>query len=180
MTNNIFHEKGQLSIPAKLRGFDSSHHICWHLEITPICYDDMIILICIRCRYLYIYVEKIYHEFIELRVLRFSKFFIWHYNDVTKGAMASQITSLTIVYSTVYSGADQRKHQSSASLAFVRGIHRWPVSSPHKGPVTRKMFPFDDVIIIRIRLSSEQYLSFKRHIQTPAWTNVCHHYPQVT
>ena len=63
------------------------------------------------------------------------------------GAMASQITSLTIVYSTVYSGADQRKHQSSASLAFVWGIHWWPVNSPHKWPVTRKMFPFDDVIM---------------------------------
>ena len=63
-------------------------------------------------------------------------------------AMASQITCLTILYSTVYSGADQRKHQSSALLAFVRGIHRWPVNSPHKGPVTRKMFPFDDVIIL--------------------------------
>ena len=62
-------------------------------------------------------------------------------------AMATQITSLTIVYSTVYTGADQRKHQSSASLAFVRGIHRGPVNSPHKWPVTRKMFPFDDVIM---------------------------------
>ena len=61
--------------------------------------------------------------------------------------MASQITSLTIVYSTVYSGADQRKHQSSASLGFVTGINRWPVNSPHKWPVTRKMFPFDDVIM---------------------------------
>ena len=48
---------------------------------------------------------------------------------------------------TVYSGADQRKHQSSTSLAFVRGIHRWPVNSPHKWPVARKMFPFDDVIM---------------------------------
>ena len=70
-----------------------------------------------------------------------------HYDDVTVNLMASQITSLTIVYSTVYSGADQRKHQSSASLAFVRGIHRAPVNSPHKWPVTRKMFPFDDVIM---------------------------------
>ena len=61
--------------------------------------------------------------------------------------IASQITSLTIVHSTVYSGADQRKHQSSASLAFVREIHRGPVNSPHKGPVTRKMSPFDDVIM---------------------------------
>ena len=70
-----------------------------------------------------------------------------NYNDLIMGIMASQITSLTIVYSTVYSGADQRKHQSSASLAFVRGIHRWPAKSPHKWPVTRKMFPFDDVIM---------------------------------
>ena len=70
-----------------------------------------------------------------------------HYSDVLMSVMASKITSLTIVYSTVYSGADQRKHQSSASLAFVRGIHRWPVNSPHKGPVMRKMFPFDDVIM---------------------------------
>ena len=61
--------------------------------------------------------------------------------------MASQITSLTIIYSTVYSSLDQRKHQSSASQAFVRGIHRWPVNSPHKGSVTRKMLPFDDVIM---------------------------------
>ena len=66
------------------------------------------------------------------------------------GSMASQITSLTIVYSTVYSGSDQRKHQSSASLAFCQGIHRGPVNSPHKWPVTRKMFPFDDVIM-RVR-----------------------------
>ena len=62
-------------------------------------------------------------------------------------ATASQITSLTIVYSSVYSGANQRKHQSSASLAFVREIYRWPVNSAHKEPVTRKMFPFDDVIM---------------------------------
>ena len=58
-------------------------------------------------------------------------------------AMASQITSLTIVYSSVYSGVNQRKHQSSASLAFVGGIHRSPVNSPHKWPVTWKMFPFE-------------------------------------
>ena len=64
-------------------------------------------------------------------------------------AIASQITSLTIVYSTVYWDSDQRKYQSSALLAFVRGIHRWPVNSPHKWPVTRKMFPFDDVIMVQ-------------------------------
>ena len=67
------------------------------------------------------------------------------YNDIIMSATASQITSLMIVYSTVYSGADQWQHQSSASLAFVREIHRWPVNSLHKRPVTRKIFPFDDV-----------------------------------
>ena len=70
-----------------------------------------------------------------------------HYGDFIMSTIASQITSLTIVYSTVFSDADQRKHQSSTSLAFVRGIHRGPVNSPHKWPVTRKMFPFDDVIM---------------------------------
>ena len=63
------------------------------------------------------------------------------------GTMASQITSFTFAYSVVYSGGDQRKHQSSAALAFVCGIHRGPVNSPHKWPVTQKMFPFDDVIM---------------------------------
>ena len=61
--------------------------------------------------------------------------------------MASQITGVSIARSTVYSGADQRKHQSSASLAFERGNHRWPVDSPPKGPVTRKMSPFKDAIM---------------------------------
>ena len=69
------------------------------------------------------------------------------YSDVIMGTTASEITSLTIVFSTVYSDADQRKHQSSASLAFVRGIHRGPVNSPHKWRIRRKMFPFDDVIM---------------------------------
>ena len=66
-----------------------------------------------------------------------------HCNDVIMDSMASQITNLTIVNSAVYSGADLRKHQRSASLAFVRGIHR----GPHKWPVSQKTFPFDDVIM---------------------------------
>ena len=70
-----------------------------------------------------------------------------YYNDVIMGTMASQITSLTIAYSTIYSGTDQRKHQSSASLASVRGIRRWPVNSPHKGQVTGKLLTFDDAIM---------------------------------
>ena len=65
-------------------------------------------------------------------------------------AMASQIINLTIVYSIVYSDADQREHKSSASLAFMWGIHRRPVNSPHKWPVTRNMFPFHGVIMLII------------------------------
>ena len=63
-----------------------------------------------------------------------------HYCDVIMSAKASQITSVSIVCSIVGAGADQRKHQSSASLAFVWVIHRWSVNSPHKRPVTRKCF----------------------------------------
>ena len=73
-----------------------------------------------------------------------------HYSDVIMSAMVLQIASLTIVYSTVYSDAGKRKHQSSASLGFVRRIHWWPVNSPHKWAVTRKMSKFDDVIMLCI------------------------------
>ena len=84
-----------------------------------------------------------------------------HYNDVIMTTMASQITSLAIVYSTVYSDTDERKHQSSASLAFLRAIHRWPVNSLHKGPVTRNIFPFDDVTV-----------GNSKHSMCPLWTGV--------
>ena len=86
-----------------------------------------------------------------------------HYDDVIMDVIASQITSLTVVYSIVYSDADQKKHQSSASLAFVRGIHRGPVNSPHKWPVTRKMFPFDDVIMFYDGCSHSSMLGSKIH-----------------
>ena len=62
-------------------------------------------------------------------------------------SMVFQINGASIVYSTISSGTDQRKHQSSASLAFVRGIYQWLVNSPYKGPLMRKMFPYDDNII---------------------------------
>ena len=95
--------------------------------------------------------------------------YIMHYNDVT---MASQISSLIIVYSTVYSGADQRKHQSSASLASVRSIHRGPVNSPHKWPVTRKMFPFDDVIMVATEQISRTDSVILRHVYRDAYLHV--------
>ena len=70
-----------------------------------------------------------------------------HYSDVAMSPFASQITSVSIVYSTVCSGADQRQHQSPASLTVVRGIHWWLVIYPNKRPLTRKMYPLDDVIM---------------------------------
>ena len=88
-----------------------------------------------------------------------------HYNDIIVSAMASQITGVSIVCSTVGSSADQRKRQSSASLAFVRGIHRWPANSSYKGPVTRIFFPFDDVIkgwISREKFASDDIISILR------------------
>ena len=72
--------------------------------------------------------------------------------------MTYQITSLTIVYPTIYSGADQSKHQRSASLAFVGGIHRGPVNSPHKWLVTRKMFPLDEVIMKQDNMATSEFL----------------------
>ena len=70
-----------------------------------------------------------------------------HYSDVMMSAMVSQTTTVSIVCPTVGSGSEQRKHQSSASLAFVWGIHGRPVNSSNRRPVTRKVFPFDDVIV---------------------------------
>ena len=75
-----------------------------------------------------------------------------HYNDVIMGRMASQINSLTIVYSTVYSGARLfRRRSMKTSKLRVTGLCAWnsPVTgeSPHKWSVTWTMFPFDDVIM---------------------------------
>ena len=80
------------------------------------------------------------------------------------GAMASQITSLTIIYSTIHSGADQRKHQSSASLAFVR------VNSPHKWPVTRKIFPSEDVIMT---YSLSEIYRISQDFEHTVWDLLC-------
>ena len=98
---------------------------------------------------------------------------ISHYSDVIMGTMTLQITSVSIGYSTVCLGADQRKHQSFASLAFVRGIHRSPVNSPHKGPVMRKMFLFDDLIMHNIYLFQRMTATVVRWRVAPcSWRSI--------
>ena len=102
-----------------------------------------------------------------------------HYGDAIMDTMASQITSLTIVYSTVYSGADQRRHQSSASLAFMRGIHRGPVNSPHKWPVTRKTFRWrHHVVPTRFEMHIVLVLcGLSMHVSVRTkWSPICRQY----
>ena len=108
--------------------------------------------------------------------------------SVIMGVMASQITGVSIGCTNVCSGANQRNNQSSASLAFVGGIHRWPVNSLHKRLVTREMFPFDCVImklfdrdLIAVELIFHWILttgSFYWHVLTliPAWIRHYIHY----
>ena len=86
-------------------------------------------------------------QFLPIGMIWYFVISVYHYSDVIMSTVTSQITSISIVCWTICKGADQRKHQSSASLAFVRGIHRWPVNSPNEGPVTRKVFPSDVVIM---------------------------------
>ena len=74
----------------------------------------------------------------------------WRHNE------RNDVSNHQRLCSTVCSGAYQGKCQRSALLAFVRGIHRWPVDSPHKGPVTRKMFPFDNVILVLLSLDGQK------------------------
>ena len=103
--------------------------------------------------------------------------FAWvHYSNVIMSAMVSQITGLLIVFWTICSGTDERKHQSSASLAVVKGIHWWLVASPHKGPIKWKMFPFDVVIMIQLNLHPKTILipSFLSKVAfCTTWNVIC-------
>ena len=102
-----------------------------------------------------------------------------HYCDVIMGVMVSQITSLIIVNSTVHSGTDQRKHQSSVSLAFVRGIHRGVVNSLHKWPATREMFPFDDIIMYTGHLAISLWLVITKWSHITVEYGALNHQPNV-
>ena len=110
--------------------------------------------------------RKMFNQSINFR----GQLFMWyHYSDVIIGATSSLITSLTFVYSAVCSGADQRKHKSLASRAFVRGIHRSPANSPHQWPVSWKVFPFDDVVMSKrnyipcCRICIKRYFALFKH-----------------
>ena len=98
-----------------------------------------------------------------------------HYNDVIMSMIVSQITGISIVCLTICPCTDQRKHQSSTSLAFVRGIHWWPVDSPHKRPVTQKMFPFDHVIML-IKIVGVDGMVFEYQVITTNNNHRNHHH----
>ena len=86
----------------------------------------------------------------------------YHYSDVIMSILASQITGDSTVCFTVWLDQHQRKHQSPRYWSFVKGIHRRMVGSPHKGTVTRRPFPFDDVIMqctLRHHLDGQIYVS---------------------
>ena len=126
-------------------------------QLPSICFIRIYCMLC-QIRTVFIFMYSMESTLLTTTTLHSrSSRFVWHcsYANVPRPLQwrhndygSVPITSLTVVYSTVYSDADQRIHQSSASLAFVRGIHRKPVNSPHKWPVTRKMFPFDDIIML--------------------------------
>ena len=100
--------------------------------------DDVFITVFVRCAYSMSPSLQVFNDISSLISLRLLA--AWDYNDVIMTTMASEITSLTVVYSTVYSDADQRKHQSSASLAFVWGIHRDRWIPRTKGQLRGKCF----------------------------------------
>ena len=120
---------------------------CWHLRPT----NFRMAILTVACVYAYQDHKRASGYWFHMKWtnntkdLHYNLCFI-HYGYVMS-AMASQVTSVSMVCPAICSGAEQGKHQSSLSLAFVRGIHRWPVNSPYKRPVTWKMFSFDDVII---------------------------------
>ena len=95
-----------------------------------------------------------------------------HYSDVIMKAMASQITSVSIVCSTVCSGIDKRKHQGPASLAFVRGLRSLVDSRGHEGPVTRTMFPFDDVIMMSHGGNLHSQYTFIKPFPPQMWNSI--------
>ena len=103
-----------------------------------------------------------------------------HYNDVIMTTMASQITSLTVVYSTIYSDADQRKHQSSASLAFVWGIHRDRWIPRTKGQLRGKCFHLMTSSCYMRLLGHYQHAEARRHMYTSVtWVIIISDYPSL-
>ena len=136
------------------------------------------------CSWYHVNTHKCWNTFIcaiTQQLTSLSSLFIWamhprimmgHYSEVIVSAVSSQISSVLIVCSTVCPGADQRKHQSCALLAYVREVHRWPMISPQKGPVTWKMYQLGDVMIYCTRFDKYKVIS----IHWPHWLSYNSHY----
>ena len=136
LRRNCFHIGNLMLIHSDGSVQERSNSVAYALGLRLCCTNPSIWNLKKRSAYLY---SKLI-SLIEIIFDTQNVLLLSHYSDVIMGSISSQIISLTIVYSSVYSGADQRKHQNSASLPFVRGIHQRPVNFPHEGPVTRKCF----------------------------------------
>ena len=99
----------------------------------------------------------------------------YHYSNVIKSALASQITGVWSCCLAVCLDKRQIKHQSPRYWPFVRGIHRWPVAFPHNGPATRKPFPFDDVSMEMIEMKIHFYVSSNKYSAIEkGWLSAAH------
>ena len=110
---------------------DTSHHVTWNTNYINDLMQDLQLLQCVSNG-----VTAVCNRTLTLR---------WRHNELDG---VSDHQSHDCLLNRLFGRRSKKKNQSSASLAFVRGIHRGPVNSPHKWPVTRKMFPLDDVIMI--------------------------------
>ena len=131
--NWFYHVKNNSIVPHMIHpdvNLSQGKHIIWLIRFV---YKMWCHLLMICDRFTQILLQSaMYASLPPLKLLILQ----WRYNERD----GVQITDVSIVFSTVCPGADQRKHQSSTSLAFVRGNHQWLVDSPHKGPITWKIF----------------------------------------
>ena len=123
-------------------------HFCYWVHYNVICRSpDTILLVPSPVLYVDWVIMVFYHaafRFLLMAYMFFSSFTLqWHHNG-RDGVSDHQPHDCLLKR---LFRRRSKKHQSSASLAFVWGIHRWPMNSPHKGSVTRKMFPFNYVIL---------------------------------
>ena len=155
----VYHFSTRVIIQGVEFFFKETESTCGHIHLVIhmcvfiiVCFIYFLSYYCHVCM-CYVVSNRVTVSSTQVSIFLLMHYIMFLYNDVIMSTIVSKITGVSIVCTTFGSGADQRKHQSSASLAFAWGIHHWPVNSPHKRPVTRKIFPFDDVIMCNIAIT---------------------------